>query len=101
MEKKASGFQRIITENGSWFLLYYPRDSAWPASRDEPPQRIKQKIGAGKCLISVPWSVNGIHNLLDVPKRTTHNTVFFLDALMPCLIENIWSQTRRNTGKVD
>jgi hypothetical protein len=41
MEQKASGFQWIITRNGSWFLFDYPRDSVWAASRDELSQSIK------------------------------------------------------------
>jgi hypothetical protein len=48
MEQKAPSFQRIITGNESQFLLDYLRDSAWAASRDEFPQRIKQKIEVEK-----------------------------------------------------
>jgi hypothetical protein len=44
MEQKAGGLQRIITKDERWFLLYYPPDSIWVASRDELPQWIKQKI---------------------------------------------------------
>jgi hypothetical protein len=50
-------------------------------------------------LISILWSVNGIHSLLDVPKETTYNTRFFTDAVMPGLIENVRSWTRRNILK--
>jgi hypothetical protein len=73
MEQKANGFQRIVIEDKSWFFPYYPRDSVWAASRDELPQRIKQKINTEKFLVSIIWSVNGIHSLFDVPKRTTYN----------------------------
>jgi hypothetical protein len=73
MEEKASDSQRIVTRNELWFFLDYPCDSIWAASRDEPPQRIKQKIDRGKCLVSVLWLVNGIRNLLDAPKGT-HTT---------------------------
>jgi hypothetical protein len=43
MEQKATGFQRITNGDELWFVLDYPRGSAWAASRDELPQRIKQK----------------------------------------------------------
>jgi hypothetical protein len=82
------------------FLLLFP----WfglVASRDELHQCIKQKIGTKKCLVSILWSINGIHGLLDAPKGTTYNTAFFTDAVMPNMIENIWSQTRRKCRKVD
>jgi hypothetical protein len=48
MEQKASGFQRIITGDASWFFLYCPSDSVWAASRDELPQRSKHKTGTEK-----------------------------------------------------
>jgi hypothetical protein len=91
MERKASDFQRIITEDESWFFLYYLRGSIWAVSRDELPQRIKQKTDTEKCLVSVLWSVNGIYSLLDVPKGTTYNTEFFTNAVMSDLIENVRS----------
>jgi hypothetical protein len=99
MEQKAIGFQRIITGDELWFFLYYPRDSVWAGTRDELPQRIKQKINAEKCLASILWSVNGIHSLLDVPRATMHNITFFTDAVMPSLIENVQPWTRGKTLK--
>jgi hypothetical protein len=55
MEQKASGFQRIIIADESKFFLDYPRDSVWATSGNEVPQRIKQKIDAEKCLVSLLW----------------------------------------------
>jgi hypothetical protein len=43
MEQKVSGFRSIITGNELWFSLYYPRDSAWAASRDELPSPSSRK----------------------------------------------------------
>jgi hypothetical protein len=34
-----------------------------------------------------------------MPKGTTYNTVFFTDAVMPSLIENVQSRTGRKTSK--
>jgi hypothetical protein len=94
MEQKASGFQRIIIRDESRFF-YYSRDLVRLASLDQLLQRIGQKIDTEKCLVSILRSVNGIHGLLDVPKWTVYNPAFFPDAVMPCLIENIGSRTRR------
>jgi histone-lysine N-methyltransferase SETMAR len=99
MEQKVSLFQRIITGDEWWFFLGHPSDSVWAASRDELPQRIKQKIDTEKCLVSILWSVKGIHTLLNVPKGTMSNTAFFTDAVMPSLIENVQSPTRRKVLK--
>jgi hypothetical protein len=53
----------------------------------------------GKCLVSILWLVNGIQSLLNVPKGTMCNTAFFIDAVMPSLIENVRSRTRKETLK--
>jgi hypothetical protein len=88
-KQKASGFQRIITEDESRFFLYHPRVSVWAASRDELLQRIKQITDTEKCLVSIFWLVNRIHILLDGSKWTTYSRPFFTDAVMPSLIENV------------
>jgi hypothetical protein len=89
MKQKASGFQQTITGEQSWLFLYYAGDSVWAVPRDEPPQRIKQKINTEKCLVLILWSVNGIHSLLDIPKGTRYNTAVLTDVVLPCLIENV------------
>jgi hypothetical protein len=99
MEQKASGSQRIITGDKSWFLLYYPCDSACVVSLDELPQPLKWKIDTETRLASILWSFNGIHSLSDVLKGTTYNTAFFIDAVMSSLIENVQSRTRKKRLK--
>jgi hypothetical protein len=99
MEQKASRFHRIITGDELCFFFSCPCNSVWAASRDELPQRIKQKIDTGKCLVMILWSVNGIRSLPDIPKVTAYNTAFFNDADMPSLIENVESRIRRKTLK--
>jgi hypothetical protein len=98
-EAHRTGFERIITGDELWFFLSYPHDSAWAPSRDELPERVSQKIDTEKCLISVFWSVNGIHTLFDVPKGSTYNTAFFSDQVVPSLVEGITSRGRRKTLK--
>jgi hypothetical protein len=89
MEQKPSRFQRIITGDESCLVLYYPHDSVGAASRNELFQRIMQKTEAEKCLVSIFWSINGIHSSRDMPKETTYNTVFFTHIIMPSLIEDV------------
>jgi hypothetical protein len=52
-----------------------------------------------KCLISVIWSVNGIHSLLDVPKGIIYNIAFFCDVVIPDLLEKACAGSRRWTLK--
>jgi hypothetical protein len=99
MEQKTSGSKRMITGNELWFFFYYPCDSVWSASREEFPQCIKQENDTEESMVSIPWSINGIHSLLDVPKGTTHNTVLFIDAVIPSLIESVRPRTRKKIFK--
>jgi hypothetical protein len=64
-------FRDVLTWDDSWFYQECPDESPWAASQGEVPERIKHKNDTETCLISVIWSVNRIHNLLDVPKATT------------------------------
>jgi hypothetical protein len=88
-ENQKTGFANAITCDESWFYFEYLHQSVEVASRDEVPERIKQKIDMEKCLLSTIWSANGIHSLLDVPKGTTYNTTFFCNAFIPGFHDNI------------
>jgi hypothetical protein len=74
---RSKGFQSVITGDGSWFFLYYLRDSMRASSRDKVPERVNQKNGKERRLISLLWSVNGIHSLVDIPKGSTYTLTFF------------------------
>jgi hypothetical protein len=80
-------------------FLYYPRDLIWTPSRDEVPERLRQKINTEKCLISLLWSVNGIYDLVDVPKSRTYNSAFFCDTVAPSLFDGITLHSRTKSLK--
>ena len=92
---RRNSFRSVITGDESWFFLYYPRDSIWAQSRDEVPERISEKIDSEMCLISILWSVNGIHSLEDVPKGTTDDSAFFCDIIVPSLVHVLCSDSAR------
>jgi histone-lysine N-methyltransferase SETMAR len=98
-QDQQNNFERIITGDESWFYLQYANESAWAESRDQLPVRVSQKINTEKCLISVLWSANGIHALLDVPKGDSYNSRFFCEAVMPSVVSNICSHARRKSLK--
>jgi histone-lysine N-methyltransferase SETMAR len=97
--EQGNNFEHVITGDESWFFLHYPNESIWAESRDEVPVRIKQTIDAEKCLISILWSVKGIHSLIDIPKGESYNSVFFCNAVVPSLVANICSDQRRRSLK--
>jgi hypothetical protein len=79
---RSTGFQSIITGDKSWFFLYYLRDSIGASSRDELPERVSQTIDTEKYPVSLLWSVNGGHSLVDVLKGSAYNAPFFCDNLL-------------------
>jgi hypothetical protein len=87
--------------NKGWILFVF-RTSTWLSvgtSRDEVPETIKETINTKKCLISVIWSMNGIHSLFDLSKGTTYNSAFFSDWVLLDLVEHFCAQRRRDTVK--
>jgi hypothetical protein len=92
---RRNSFQNVIIGDEFWFFLYYHRDSIWAQSRDEVPERINQKIDSEKCLISVRWSVNGIHSLEDVSTGITYDSAFFCDIIVPSLVQGLCSDPAR------
>jgi hypothetical protein len=97
--EKCHDFDTILTGDESWFYFEYPYPAAWAEARDLVPTRTQQKIDTEKCLISVIWSVNGIHSLLDVPKGMTYNSTFFCQSVVIDLIRNLGAHSRRRTLK--
>jgi hypothetical protein len=65
------GLERIITGDESWFCSYYLHDSACRVSRGGLLERVTQKTDTEKCRMSILWSVNGMHSLIDVPTGST------------------------------
>jgi hypothetical protein len=66
---------------------------------DCPSSLNQTKADREKCLISIPWSVNGIYSCFYVPKVTAYNTTLFTDVVMPGSIENMTLGSRRKTLK--
>jgi hypothetical protein len=85
----------IMTGDEFWFFLHYPHDSTSAGTRDDLPVSIKPEIDAEKYLISVIWSVNRIHSLVDIRKGESYNSAFFCDVVVPSLIGDIRSRSRR------
>jgi hypothetical protein len=99
-QQQPMDFEYVITGDESWFYSYNPPDAAWAVSRDEPPERIKRKIDIGKDLISVLWSVNGIHYLLDVPPAMKYNSSFFCFVVLSGLTQNSPSNDPRKDAYI-
>jgi hypothetical protein len=87
----------MMTSDESWFDLDNPPDAAWAASRDELSEPVKRQTDIGECLISVVWSVNGIHYLLDMPPGMQYNSSFCCDVVLPGLNQTVTSSNRRKT----
>jgi hypothetical protein len=73
------------------------RTNSFGQNLDMKSLRIKQTIDAEKCLISILWFVNGIHSLVDIPKGESYSSAFFCNVVVPNLVENICSGSRRRS----
>jgi hypothetical protein len=62
-------------------------------------RKIKQTIDTEKCLISIIWSVNGIHSLLDLPKCIAYNSILFCNSIVPDSVKSIRAHNRRKILK--
>jgi hypothetical protein len=62
-------------------------------------QKIQSKNDPEKCLISLLWSVNGIHSLVDVPKGSIYNSAFNCDPVIPSPFDGITLHSRRKSLK--
>jgi hypothetical protein len=67
----------------------YPHVAVSDPSGDEVSERIKSWTDNKNCLILTSWSVNGIHNLLDISKAIACDSTFFCDSVVPGLVEGI------------
>jgi hypothetical protein len=94
-----NNFDHVITGDESWLFIHYPNESVWAGSGDEVSVRIKQTIDTEKSLISVLWSANGIHSLVEIPKGESCNSSFFCSVIVPSLVEDICSGSGRRSLK--
>jgi hypothetical protein len=65
---QATDFVNFLSEDESWFLLEHPHYGIETESRDEVREILMTKIGTEKCMISIIWSISGIHSLLALTK---------------------------------
>jgi hypothetical protein len=61
------------------------------------PQIPKQKIEYKTCIISIIWGGTGIKSLLYVPKGMKYNITFFIESVVPNLVEHSCQESRRKT----
>jgi hypothetical protein len=55
----------------------------WAASRDKIPETPITKIDTEKCMISIIWSISGIHSLLALIKEMKYNSQYFCQHVIP------------------
>jgi hypothetical protein len=68
---QAMDFVNFLTRDESWFFWNIPimlYHGVWAASRDAVPETLMTKIDPEKCMISIIWSISGIHSLLALTK---------------------------------
>jgi hypothetical protein len=90
-------FYEVLSRGKPWFFLEYPHDGVWAASRDEIPEIPMAKIETEKCMISIIWSISGIHSLFALTKgmKYKYNFQSFCQHVFLDIQQNICSLSRR------
>jgi hypothetical protein len=55
--------------------------------------KFRSKNSMRKCLISIIWGSMGIKSLLYVPKGMKYNTTFFVESVVPDLVEQVCQES--------
>jgi hypothetical protein len=91
----------FLTGDEPWFFLEYPRYGVWTAFRDAIPETPMTRIETEKCMISILWSISGMHSQLAFTKgmKSKYNSQYFCQHIIPDIQQNICSSSRRNILK--
>jgi hypothetical protein len=89
-----NSFRYIITSDESWFHFECQHASQRSVSRDEIPQKADLAIGTVKFMLTAIWGVNGFHLLDLVSSQCRFNAQYFVEHVLPSLIQRVFSQGR-------
>jgi hypothetical protein len=96
---QTTDFVNFLTWDQPWLFLDYPHFGIWAASRDEAPKTPMTKHDTENCMISIIWSISGIHSLLRLTKGMKYNSQYFCQHVIPHIQQNICSSSRRKSLK--
>jgi hypothetical protein len=75
----------------------YFRRSCWAANPEDVSEIPKQKTQSEKCFISIFWGRTGIKSMLYVSKGEKYNITFFVESVVPDLVEHVCQESRRKS----
>jgi hypothetical protein len=72
----------IVALDQSWFYLNTDHEQIWLAPGEALPDRERQAIQSPKFMLTVVWSVTGIHVIKLLPKESTFNSCYDIDEIL-------------------
>jgi hypothetical protein len=98
---QATDFVNFLIWDESWSVLEYSYSSVWAASRDDVPETDMTEIDIVMGMISIIWSISGIHGLLTLTKGMKYNSQYFCQHVIldTHINQYICSSSRRKTLK--
>jgi len=72
----------VITGDETWVYFSNPRSFMWMDSSVERPERPKNTIGAKKSMITVFWSISGMHLIRMLPPGERFTKEYFIEEVM-------------------
>jgi hypothetical protein len=88
-------FKHMLTGDKSWSPLDIFIIRAEPQNQ-KTRLKFRSKNSIRKCLISIIWGSRGIESLSHVPRGRKYNTTFFVESVVPDLVEHVCQE---NLGK--
>jgi histone-lysine N-methyltransferase SETMAR len=79
---KYTAWRFFSTRNESWFFYYIPHREHSKASDVESPEVARQLIVTPKLMITIFWSVSGIHMIDYLPPCTSFDSTCFVDHIL-------------------
>jgi hypothetical protein len=99
---KQRNLGNFLTGDESWFfwrILILVHYGVWAAFRDDIPETLMTEIDTEKFMISIIWSISGIHSLLPLTKAMKYkcNSSSFCQHIIPDIQHNICASSHRET----
>jgi hypothetical protein len=79
-------FQRVVTEDESWFTLEFHHSMKWRISRDDVLQKVKPQIGTQQFTVTVIWGIDGFHVVDLMTEQHNYNRQSFLSHILELLL---------------
>jgi hypothetical protein len=92
---KKTNFHNLVTGDERWFTLEFQHSAKWCVSRDDVPQKARQRIDTAKSMPTVIWGVERFHVVDLMTTQLSFNSQYFVENVMARLMSKVLPQGKR------